>query len=137
WTAPLPFPLMATVQYVCAKIALVTGRGLAGVLKVRFAAPIALAAVLTLIVANTINLGVDLGAIAAAVQLFVPIPTIAVIVPVTIASIVLLVWGSYELISGIFKWLTLALFAYVAASLLAKPDWLQVLAGTITPTLSL
>ena len=137
WTAPLTFPLMATVQYVCAKIGIVTGRGLAGVLKQGFPTPIALAAVLILIVANTINLGVDIGAVAAAVQLFVPIPALVVVVPVTVGLIALLVWGSYDLISRIFKWLTLALFAYVAASALARPDLGQVLYGTLVPNLSL
>jgi NRAMP (natural resistance-associated macrophage protein)-like metal ion transporter len=136
WTAPLALPLMATVQYMCAKIGLATGRGLAGVLKMRYPQPVVVGAVLILLVANTINLGVDIGAIAAAVNLFLPVPAPVVAVPVTALLIVLLVFGSYDLISKIFKWLTLALFAYVGAALLAKPDWGEVLKSTLIPSFS-
>src|SRR4051794_240524 len=134
WTAPLTYPLMASVQYMCAKIGLATGRGLAGVLKLRYPRIVVFASVLILLVANTINLGVDIGAIAAAVDLFVPVPAPVVAVPVTLLLIGLLVWGSYDLISRVFKWLTLALFAYVGAALLARPDWGEVLRSTLIPS---
>jgi len=137
WTAPLTYPLMASVQYMCAKIGLATGRGLAGVLKLRYPRVVVFAAVMILLVANTINLGVDIGAIAAAVDLFIPVPVPVVAVPVTLLLIGLLVWGSYELISRVFKWLTLALFAYVGAALLARPDWGEVLRSTFIPSFAL
>jgi NRAMP (natural resistance-associated macrophage protein)-like metal ion transporter len=137
WTAPVTLPMMAAVQYICAKIGLVTGRGIAGVLRARFPTFVVVPAVLILIAANTINIGVDIGAIAAAAQLLVPVPAPLVIVPVTIALIVLLIAGSYELIARVFKWLTLALLAYVGASFLGKPDLGQVAIGTLVPSLSL
>jgi NRAMP (natural resistance-associated macrophage protein)-like metal ion transporter len=137
WTAPLTFPLMTAVQYMCAKIGLATGRGLAGVLKQRYPRSVVLGAVLILLIANTINLGVDIGAIAAAINLFVPIPAPLIVLPVTAALIGLLVFGSYERISKTFKWLTLALFAYVGAALLAQPDWSQVVKSTLVPAFAL
>jgi Mn2+/Fe2+ NRAMP family transporter len=135
WTALATFPLMAAVQYMSAKIGLVTGRGLAGVLSKRFPAAVVVPAVLLLAVANTINLGVDIGAIAAAVELVVPIPAILIIVPVTAAIVALLVWGSYAVIARAFKWLTLALLAYVGSALLANPDWTRAALGTFIPTI--
>src|SRR6187431_680340 len=69
WTAIVTLPLMAVVQFLCAKIALVSGRGLAGVLRIHYRREILYPAVLCLIVANTINAGTDIGAIAAGINL--------------------------------------------------------------------
>jgi len=73
---------MAVVQFVCAKIGLVTGRGLAGVLRHYYPRKLLYPAVLSLVIANTINAGTDIGAIAAAVNLIVPIPLIVMIIPI-------------------------------------------------------
>src|SRR5437762_7549409 len=81
WTALLTYPLMATVQFVCAKIGMVSGRGLAGVLRAHYPRWLLYPAVLALLVANTINVGADIGAIAAAVNLLVPVPAVWLIVP--------------------------------------------------------
>jgi NRAMP (natural resistance-associated macrophage protein)-like metal ion transporter len=137
WLALVSFPLMASVQYICAKIGMVTGQGLAGVLRRHYPRPLLYGAVLALLVANTINVGADLGAIAAAINLLVPVPIIAMIVPITLVILGLQVWGSYRLISRIFKWLTLALFAYIGSALFARPSALEVLKGTFVPTLQL
>src|SRR5437868_5442558 len=75
-----------------------------------------------LVVANTINVGADIGAIAAAVNLLVPIPTVWMIVPIALSILGLQFFGSYRLISRIFKWLTLALFAYIGSAFFARPD---------------
>src|SRR5947209_7188877 len=78
---------------------------------------------LALLVANTINAGVDIGAIAAGINLLVPgLPIPLLVLPVTLAIVALQVWGSYRLIAGTFKWLTLALFAYIGSALFARPD---------------
>ena len=82
WTAIVTLPLMAVVQFVCAKIGLVTGRGLAGVLRHYYPRKLLYPAVLSLVIANTINAGTDIGAIAAAVNLIVPIPLIVMIIPI-------------------------------------------------------
>ena len=123
WTALVSFPLMAAVQYTCAKIGMVAGTGLAGVLRRHYPRWVLYPAVCVLIVANTINAGVDIGAIAAGINLLVPIPIGAMIVPISLAILALQIWGYYHLIASIFKWLTLALFAYVGAAFFARPDW--------------
>jgi NRAMP (natural resistance-associated macrophage protein)-like metal ion transporter len=133
WTAIVTLPLMAVVQFLCAKIALVSGRGLAGVLRIHYRREILYPAVLCLIVANTINAGTDIGAIAAGINLIVPIPAGLLIVPIALTIVAFQIWGSYRWIASIFKWLTLSLFAYIGAAFLAKPDWGQVLLATFIP----
>jgi NRAMP (natural resistance-associated macrophage protein)-like metal ion transporter len=137
WTALLSFPLMASVQFICAKIGLVTGKGLAGVLKQHYPAALLYPVVLGLVIANTLNAGVDMGAIAAGINLLVPIPIAWLIVPIGLSILVLQVWGSYRLIAQIFKWLTLSLFAYIGAAFFAKPELQAVLHGTLLPVVRL
>ena len=133
WTAIVTLPLMAVVQFLCAKIALVTGRGLAGVLRIHYRRGVLYPAVLCLIVANTINAGSDIGAIAAGINLIVPIPPSLLIIAIALTIVAFQIWGSYRWIASIFKWLTLSLFAYIGAAFLAKPDWGQVLKATFIP----
>jgi NRAMP (natural resistance-associated macrophage protein)-like metal ion transporter len=129
------FPLMAAVQYICAKVGLVTGRGLAGVLREHYPKALLYPVVFLLLAANTINAGVDVGAIAAGLNLLIPIP-IGVFVPMVVILILALqIWGSYRLIARTFKWLTLALFAYIASSFYSRPDLRALLQGTFTPTI--
>ena len=136
WTTLVMLPMMTAVQYMCAKIGLVTGQGLAGVLREHY--PRALyPAVIALVIANTLNAGADIGAIAAAINLLVPIPAVVFIVPVSLGIIGLQVFGSYRLIEKVFKWLALALLAYIGAALFARPDIVKVLAGTLIPTIRL
>src|SRR5579859_3421668 len=137
WTAPWCFPLMAAVQYICAKLGMVSGRGLAGVLRHHYPRWVLYPAVFLLVVANTINAGADIGAIAAAVNLLVPIPIGWMIVPISLAIVALQVWGSYKLIAGTFKWLCIALFAYIGAGILARPDPGEILGATIIPSIQL
>jgi NRAMP (natural resistance-associated macrophage protein)-like metal ion transporter len=133
WTALLTFPLMASVQFICAKVGMVTGRGIAGVIRHHYPKPILYLAVFALLAANTINAGADIGAIAAAINLLVPVPILAMIVPVTMIILVLQVWGSYDFIARVFKWLALSLVAYIGAAFLAKPNWHEVVQGTLFP----
>jgi NRAMP (natural resistance-associated macrophage protein)-like metal ion transporter len=138
WTALLTFPLMAAVQLVCAKIGMVTGRGLAGVLRKHYPRRVLYAAVIALFVANTINVGADLAAIAAAFNLLVPaLPISPLVLPIALGILALQIWGSYRLIARVFKWLTLALFAYIGSALFARPDWGEVLSATFIPTIRL
>src|SRR5579884_1552261 len=133
WTALVTFPLMAAVQVICATIGLVTSEGLAGVLRRHYSRWLLYPVVVTLLIANTINAGVDIGAIAAGINLLVPIPLEWLIVPVALVIVALQVWGSYRLIARVFKWLTLALFAYIGSAFFARPDAGQVLQGTFIP----
>jgi NRAMP (natural resistance-associated macrophage protein)-like metal ion transporter len=137
WMAPVTFPLMASVQFICAKIGLVSGRGIAGVLRKHYPRPLLYAVVLALLVANTINAGADILAIAAGFNLLIPVPIFILIVPIALGIFALQVWGSYRLIARTFKWLTLSLFAYIASAFFARPEWGDVLRGTLLPTLHL
>jgi NRAMP (natural resistance-associated macrophage protein)-like metal ion transporter len=137
WTALVTYPLMAAVQFICAKIGMVSGVGLAGVLRQHYPRPFLYLAVFGLTCANTINAGADIGAIAAALNLLLPIPAVVFIVPIAVVIIALQLFGSYRLIANVFKWLTLALFGYIASAFLAHPDAGEVLRGTLVPTIDL
>ena len=133
WTAVVTLPLMVVVQHICAKIGMCSGRGLAGVLHKYYPRWLLYPVVFGLVVANTINAGTDIQAIAAAINMFVPLPIWSLVVPIAVAIVVLQIWGSYRLIVHVFKWLTLSLFAYVIAAFLARPDWPTVLIATVVP----
>jgi NRAMP (natural resistance-associated macrophage protein)-like metal ion transporter len=136
WTALFSLPLMATIQFICAKVALTTGESLTTTLKKRYARWLVYATVTALIVANTINAGTDIGALAAAINILVPIPIIAMVLPIGILLALLQVLGSYDLITKVFKWLTLSLLTYVLASFSAHPDFGEVARATFAPRLS-
>lgn len=137
WTSPFTLPLMATIQYICAKIGMVSGTGLGSVLRKNYPRWVLYPAMLCLVIANTINAGTDMGAIAAAIQLFAPVPTIALLVPIAGAIVALQIWGNYRLIANLFKWLTLSLFAYIGAAFFARPNLGEVLHGTLVPQVKL
>jgi NRAMP (natural resistance-associated macrophage protein)-like metal ion transporter len=135
WTALCSFPLMAGVQLMCARLGMVTGRGLAAVIRTRYPRPVLWLACAVLIVANLFNIGADLGGMADAMQMVTGIhpyfgtPFFAFVI------IGLLFWTSYRTIARVFKWLTLVLFAYVITAFLARPDWSQVMRATFIPHL--
>ena len=133
WMSIFCLPLMVAVQFISAKVGMAAGTGLTGVMRERYSRWLVYPVVGALLVANTINAGTDLGAIGAAVGLFVPVP-IAVTVFIAAGGIVLLLlFASYSLIASVFKWLTLALLAYVAAAFFVRPDAGAVLRGTLLP----
>src|SRR2546421_4841224 len=136
WTALFTLPLMIAALLTCARIGMVSGMGLAAVLRRHYARNLLYLTVIGLVIANTINAGADIGAIAAAINLLVPVPIVALVVPIALTILALQIWGSYRLIARTFKWLTLALFAYVGAAVFARPDWLEVIKATFIPKLS-
>jgi NRAMP (natural resistance-associated macrophage protein)-like metal ion transporter len=135
WTSLVTFPLMAGAQLICARIGLVSGCGLAGIMRRNYSLWWAYPAIAALVIANTINAAADIQAIAAGINLLVPIPILALTIPVALAILVVQVWGSYRLIEKIFRWLTVSLFAYIGAAFLAHPKWSEVIRGTLIPTL--
>lgn len=137
WTALVTLPLMSVVQFLCAKIGMVSGMGLAAVLRKHYSHWLLYPAILGLLIANTINAGTDIGAIAAGLNLFIPVHVSYMIVPISLVIVVVQFWGSYRLIVRVFKWLTLTLFAYIGAAFLARPAWGEVLRATIIPSFSL
>jgi NRAMP (natural resistance-associated macrophage protein)-like metal ion transporter len=133
WTALFSFPLMVAVQLMCARLGMVTGRGLAGVLRRTYSRWVLWGACCLLIVANVFNIGADLGGMAEATEMMTGINSL-VWTPVYATLITsLLFWTSYRFIAKVFKWLTLVLFAYVIAAFLAHPDWSAVLRSTFVP----
>jgi NRAMP (natural resistance-associated macrophage protein)-like metal ion transporter len=135
WTALFSFPLMAAVQLMCARLGMVTGRGLAAVIRTHYPPSTLWFACSILITANVFNLGADLGGMADALQMVTGIhryfgtPFFAFLI------VGLLFWTSYRFIARIFKWMTLVLFAYVITAFLARPDWPQVMRATLIPHL--
>ena len=136
WTALFSWPLMAVVQLTCARIGMVSGMGLASVLRRHYARNLLYLTVSGLVIANTINAAADIGAIAAAINLLIPVPITVLVLPIALIILALQIWGSYRLIARTFKWLTLALFAYIGSAFFAKPDAVQVLKATFIPTVS-
>ena len=133
WTALFSFPLMAAVQLMCARLGLVTGRGLAGVVRRYYPRWVLWSACALLIVANVFNIGADLGGMAEATEMMTGIKSYYWTPLYTILIISLLFFSSYRHIARIFKWLTMVLFAYIAAAFLARPDWHSVLSATFVP----
>lgn len=139
WTALFTFPLMAAVQEMCGRIALHTGVGLGVTLRRKFPTWLVGIAILGLFVANTINVGADLGAVAAGGSLLARghIQAIWLVVPAALLVFGLQLFADYTVIFRTFKWLTLALFAYVLTGFLAHPALLEVLKATFIPHLEL
>lgn len=133
WTALFSFPLMAAVQLMCARLGLVTGRGLAGVVRRNYPRSVLWGACALLIVANVFNIGADLGGMAEATEMMTGMKSYYWTPLYTLLIISLLLFSSYRHIARIFKWLTLVLFAYIAAAFLARPDWHAVLSATFMP----
>src|SRR5882757_3135150 len=120
WLAPLTFPLMAVVQEMCARIGMVTGRGLAGNIRVHFSRRILYLCTTLLFAANAFNIGADLGAMAKGAQLLNPRLNFgALVVAFALISLLLQVMTPYVRYAKYLKWLAMILFAYVFSALLA------------------
>ena len=130
------WPLMSAIQEISARIGRVTGRGIAGNLKQHYPKPLLLGIVLLLVIANTINLGADMGAMAAALKLLVGGPQVAFVVLFALASLVLEVFVDYARYVSVLKWLTLSLFAYVAVAFAVRVPWSEVAHDLFIPQVS-
>jgi NRAMP (natural resistance-associated macrophage protein)-like metal ion transporter len=135
WTALFSFPLMAAVQLMCARLGMVTGRGLGGAIRKHYPRWILWCACVLLIVANVFNIAADLGGMGDAMEMVTHIkaywwtPFFAVLITV------LLIWSSYSSIVKVFKWLTLVLFAYIVTAFLVHPSWGAIAHATFVPHL--
>jgi NRAMP (natural resistance-associated macrophage protein)-like metal ion transporter len=137
WTALVTFPLMAAVELMCARIGFVANCGLASVLRKHYSPWLLWLAALLLFVGNAVNIAADLGAMAAATGLITGFGARWIVVPLAAVMLLFLMYGSYGRITGVFKWLTLALFAYVGAAFFARPHFADVVRGTLLPDVSL
>ncbi len=134
WLAPLSFPLMSLVQEMCARIGIATGRGLAANIRRHFPRPILYFVTFLLIGANILNIGADLGAMAQALQLLIPVPTLYIVVFFAVVSLLLQIFLSYATYARYLKWLALILLAYVVSALsVSGIDWSKVLLKAVTP----
>ena len=133
WTAPLTFPMMAATVYLCSKLSLLTGKGIAGIIRDYYPRWLLHLLVWSLLVANIIEAGANIGAIAASLKLFVPVPVTGITVGIAVTILVIQAWGSYQLLQKIFAGLALALFAYVGAAFIARPHASEFVWATIVP----
>jgi NRAMP (natural resistance-associated macrophage protein)-like metal ion transporter len=133
WTALLSFPLMAAIQLMCARLGMVTGRGLASVIRTRYSRWVLWLACALVVIANVFNIGADLGGMADGMQMITGVH--AYIWTLFFAAFImgLLFWTSYRTMARIFKWLTLVLFAYVITAFLVHPNWMSILRATFIP----
>ena len=113
WTLLFTYPLMCAIQLISAQIGRVTGRGLAGNIRRYFPAWLLYPLIGLLVVANTINLGADLAAMAAALHLLVDGPTIVYVAGFAIVTVLAEIFINYARYASVLRWLTLSLFAYV------------------------
>jgi NRAMP (natural resistance-associated macrophage protein)-like metal ion transporter len=135
WTALITWPLMASVQMMCARIGMVTGKGLAGALRQKFPKPLIVIAALALLLANTINIGADLSGMADAAGMLTGIHSHYFVVVFGLAIAIATVQCRYHQIANILKWLALTLFAYVITGFVIGPDWSKIAHDTFVPSL--
>ena len=137
WTIVLTYPLMAGIQLVCARIGLVTGRGIASNMQRCYPIMLTLPLILLLLVANVINIAADLAAMSDAVKLVVGGPRHVYTILIGGTCLLLQVCIPYHRYLPILKWLTLSLFAYVGTVFASHVDWSHVLTETLLPHISL
>ena len=135
WLSIFSFPLMSIVQEMCARIALVTGRGLATNIKQHYSKRTLHVVILLLFLANTFNIGADLGAMAQAVRLIIPVPAMLTMIVIGFIIIVSEIFLSYQKYAKYLKWVTLALLTYVATIFFVHLPAGEILRGTFLPTI--
>ena len=137
WLSSFTFPLMALVQEMCARIGLVTGRGLAANIRQHYSRRLLYIVTALLFSANAFNIGADLGAMAKATQLVFPgLGFALLVVGFVIASLTLQIFVSYRNYARYLKWLALILIAYIFSAILTDLPWRTILRFTIVPSLT-
>ncbi len=137
WLAPITFPLMAVIQEMCARIGLVTGRGLAANIRINYPRWVLYLCTSLLFGANVLNIGADLGAMAKATELVIPQINFGILVFFfTILSLILQIFSTYEKYARYLKWLALILLSYVLSALSIRLDWGNILTNTVIPSIT-
>jgi NRAMP (natural resistance-associated macrophage protein)-like metal ion transporter len=134
WTAFVTWPLIAAIQLMCARIGLVTGRGLARALGEKFPRPLVVTACLGLLVANTITVGADLSAMADAAEMLTGLNSHFYVVFFGVVIALGTIFLRYRRIANLLKWFALSLLAYALASFAIHPNWNFVLQQTFLPS---
>jgi len=135
WLALFMLPLMIAVQEMSARIGIVTGKGLAGIIKENYSKTVLYGIVFILFAANTINLGADLGAMSESARLIYSLPAWVYLVLFLAIILALEIFLSYREYAKVLKWLTLVLLAYLITSLIVGNHWLEVLKATFFPSI--
>jgi NRAMP (natural resistance-associated macrophage protein)-like metal ion transporter len=133
WTALYMLPLIMAVQEACARIGMVTGKGIAGILKVHYNSKILYSVVALVTIANIINIGADIGAMAEAAKLLIPLPFAVWTLLFTTIILLLEIFTTYKVYAKILKWLALSLLAYPITVFVVQLPWLTVLKATFIP----
>ena len=133
WLALITTPMMAVVQGMCARIAMVSGVGLAAMMRKLFPRWLAFSLAGLVIVANTFNIGADLAGMSASAHMVAGLPVLLWVIAFSVVLLLTEFYCSYELLSRVLKWLALALFAYVVTAFLVKPDWIDILRHAVIP----
>jgi len=137
WTVLVMLPLMTAIQEACARIGAVTGHGLSAVIKENYNKKVLYSAVLLVVVANTINIGADIGALAAAAQLIIPVNFVILTLGFTVLILVLEIFTTYRVYAHILKWLALALLAYPLTVFIVHQPWKTIFFATFIPKIEL
>jgi NRAMP (natural resistance-associated macrophage protein)-like metal ion transporter len=136
WTLLAAFPLMAAFQEICARVGRVTGQGLAANLRKRYPTSVLYFSLLLIAIANVFNLGADIGAMAASLQLLIPGKLIVFILFFGGVSLIGVILVPYSTYSRYLKWLTISLFSYFGVLFFIHIPWTTVLKHTLIPTMS-
>lgn len=137
WTVMVMLPLMTAIQEACARIGAVTGHGLSAVIKANYSKKVLYSAVLLVVVANTINIGADIGALAAAAQLLIPLNFVILTLGFTALILVLEIFTTYKVYARILKWFALALLAYPLTVFIVHQPWKTIFLATFVPHIEL
>ncbi|HEV3245888.1 MAG TPA: divalent metal cation transporter [Beijerinckiaceae bacterium] len=137
WILLFTWPLMCAIQEISARVGRVTGKGLAGVIRQHYSRPVLYTLVSLLLLANTINIGADLGAMAAAVNLLIGGPAWLYVGVFALVSVLLEVFVRYSSYVSVLKWLTLSLFAYVGTAFVVHVPWGSVAYSLVVPNVSI
>ena len=138
WLALFQYPLMTVIQEMCARIGLITGGGLNSVIKKKYSRKVVLPLTTLLLVANTVNIGADIGAMAASVRLIFPqFPIIGVTFCFTAFIVVSQILVPYNKYVKILKYLTISLFAYIITSVIVGGNWNQLMVSIVVPHIEL
>ena len=133
WTALYQIPLMIAVQECCARIGLVEGQGLSAVIKRHYSRHVLIGVVLLVLVANIINIGADIGAVAEAAQMMIPGPVWGYAIGTALLVAGLEIFISYRSYARVLKWSTLVLFSYPATTFMVAQPWPEILKATLVP----
>jgi NRAMP (natural resistance-associated macrophage protein)-like metal ion transporter len=134
WTAFMTWPLMGCVQFMCARIGMVTGRGLVGALRQKFPPWLLFACAMALLAANTLNVGADLAGMADAAAMWTGINSHFFVLIFGIAIAWATIRFRYYQIAAILKWLAAVLFAYIITAFVIGPDWRAAARDTFIPS---